>query len=176
MHLHVLVLVQSCCLSHTLFIFKYFMPLPWRYFNMVSDWDLFYFRCPFIFSPISLFLLSCCFLSFDFLFSWRVHQMPTVLTILKILLAPLSSSWRKPGMILINIQLNGANYHTWSKTMKQALLSKNKLKFINRSLDTPQQGTSLYEARRKKCFWIFYRPEDPMGGTWVIKTNSKMHL
>jgi len=71
----------------------------------------------------------------------------------------------KPDMILINIQLNGANYHTWSKTMKRALLSKNKLKFIDRSLDTPQQGTSLYEARRKKCFWIFYRLEDPMGGT-----------
>jgi len=49
-------------------------------------------------------------------------------------------------MILINIQLNGANYHTWSRATKWALLSKNKLKFIDESLDMPKQGTSLYEA------------------------------
>jgi len=51
-----------------------------------------------------------------------------------------------PGMILINIQLNGTNYHTWSRAMKRALLSKNKLKLIDGSLDMPKQGTSLYEA------------------------------
>ncbi|XP_068504314.1 uncharacterized protein [Phaseolus vulgaris] len=51
-----------------------------------------------------------------------------------------------PGMILINIQLNGANYHTWSRAMKRALLSKNKLKFIDESLNMPKQGTSFYEA------------------------------
>jgi len=51
-----------------------------------------------------------------------------------------------PGMIFINIQLNGANYHTWSKVIRRALLSKKKLQFIDKYLIISQQGTLLYEA------------------------------
>jgi len=35
-----------------------------------------------------------------------------------------------PGLILVSPPLDGNNYHTWSRAMKRALLSKNKVKFI----------------------------------------------
>jgi len=35
-----------------------------------------------------------------------------------------------PGMVLINVQFDGGNYHAWSRGMKRALLSKNKHKFV----------------------------------------------
>jgi len=35
------------------------------------------------------------------------------------------------GMVLINVQLDGGNYHAWSRGMKRALLSENKHKFVD---------------------------------------------
>ncbi|XP_068463884.1 uncharacterized protein [Phaseolus vulgaris] len=51
---------------------------------------------------------------------------------------PSSPNYLHPGenprMVLINVQLDGGNYHAWSRGMKRALLSKNKHKFVDGSI------------------------------------------
>lgn len=51
-----------------------------------------------------------------------------------------------PGAILVTPLMNGNNYDTWSKKMKRALLTKNKIKFINGKITAPDENDSLYEA------------------------------
>jgi len=51
-----------------------------------------------------------------------------------------------PGATLVNIQLDGSNYHAWSRAMKRALISKNKHKFLDGSVKTPTHGTILHDA------------------------------
>ena len=51
-----------------------------------------------------------------------------------------------PSMVLVTPQLDGSNYHSWSRAVKRALLSKNKFKFVNRDIHEPSCGESQYEA------------------------------
>lgn len=51
-----------------------------------------------------------------------------------------------PGMVLFSPPLNGSNYYSWSKGMRRALVSKNKLKFINGALPIPDETDSDFEA------------------------------
>lgn len=51
-----------------------------------------------------------------------------------------------PGMVLVTPQLNDFNYHTWSRAMRRALLSKNKLKFINGGIPIPDETDPIYDA------------------------------
>jgi len=51
-----------------------------------------------------------------------------------------------PGLILVSPPLDGNNYHTWSRAMKCALLSKNKVKFIYGSIKTPGENEMLRDA------------------------------
>jgi len=53
---------------------------------------------------------------------------------------------QNPGMMLITMQLDGSNYHTWSRAMKRALISKNKLKFVNGDLPEPTHDDELHEV------------------------------
>jgi len=52
------------------------------------------------------------------------------------------------GMILVTAILDGVNYPTWSRGMEHALLSKNKIKFINRDymLHTNVKTQILHET------------------------------
>jgi len=49
-------------------------------------------------------------------------------------------------MILVTLALNGANYHNWSCGMKWALLSKNKIKFINDDIQELERTDPIYHA------------------------------
>ena len=51
-----------------------------------------------------------------------------------------------PGAVLVHPQLSEKNYHSWSRNMKRALLSKNKLKFVDGSIDMPEHHDPLFEA------------------------------
>jgi len=51
-----------------------------------------------------------------------------------------------PGMILVTPMLDGSNYHTWSHAMSRALLSKNKIKFVNGGIQEPTREDSLHDA------------------------------
>ncbi|KAK2979691.1 hypothetical protein RJ640_027271 [Escallonia rubra] len=44
-----------------------------------------------------------------------------------------------PGHFFISIKLNGANYPSWSKSMIHALTAKNKIGFINGSIEQPSE-------------------------------------
>ncbi|KAK2967943.1 hypothetical protein RJ640_029935 [Escallonia rubra] len=44
-----------------------------------------------------------------------------------------------PGHLLVPIKLNGANYSSWSKSMIHALTAKNKIGFINGSIEQPSE-------------------------------------
>ena len=51
-----------------------------------------------------------------------------------------------PGLVLVSTNLNDTNYPSWSRNMQHALLSKNKLKFVNGSIKTPLPNDPIYEA------------------------------
>ncbi|KAK3014114.1 hypothetical protein RJ639_010293 [Escallonia herrerae] len=44
-----------------------------------------------------------------------------------------------PGHLLVPIKLNGTNYPSWSKSMIHALTAKNKIGFINGSIEQPSE-------------------------------------
>ncbi|KAF1866792.1 hypothetical protein Lal_00018177 [Lupinus albus] len=44
-----------------------------------------------------------------------------------------------PGFILVSPPFDGGNYHSWSRSMKRALLDKNKFKFVNGTIGIPLQ-------------------------------------
>ena len=46
----------------------------------------------------------------------------------------------QPGHVLVSTKLNGANYPSWSKAMIHALTAKNKIGFINGSIQPPDEG------------------------------------
>jgi len=54
-----------------------------------------------------------------------------------------------PGMVLISPQLNGNIFHSWQRAMKCALLSKNKWKFMDESIQAPPKIDALYETRER---------------------------
>ena len=48
------------------------------------------------------------------------------------------------ALILVSSSLNGSNYRSWSKAMSMSLLSKNKLKFVDRSILMPMSNDLLH--------------------------------
>jgi len=50
-----------------------------------------------------------------------------------------------PGHLLVPPKLNGTNYSSWSKSMVNALTTKNKVGFINGSIKTPSEVDQLAE-------------------------------
>lgn len=51
-----------------------------------------------------------------------------------------------PDAVLVAPPMDGTNYHSWSRAMRRALLSKNKLKFINGSICPSLLTDPLYNA------------------------------
>ncbi|XP_031250195.1 uncharacterized protein LOC116143505 [Pistacia vera] len=51
-----------------------------------------------------------------------------------------------PTLVLVSPVLTSTNYHSWARAMKMALLSKNKLKFVDGSLQAPSSIDPLYLA------------------------------
>ncbi|XP_072087042.1 uncharacterized protein [Arachis hypogaea] len=45
-----------------------------------------------------------------------------------------------PGISIVNVTLNASNYHSWTRAMRLALKSKNKLSFIDESLPKPEES------------------------------------
>lgn len=68
-----------------------------------------------------------------------------------------------PRAILVTPPLDGTNYYRWRRSMQRALLSKNKLKFVDGSISAP----SFADA---KCVsWIRC---NAMVVSWIIRTLS----
>jgi hypothetical protein len=70
-----------------------------------------------------------------------------------------------PGTVLVSQLLDGDNYHTWSRSMVMALTAKNKLSFLNSSLDKPfDESSAEYHA------WIC---SNTMVTSWLLNSVSK---
>uniref|UniRef100_A0A2C9VIK0 Retrotransposon Copia-like N-terminal domain-containing protein n=1 Tax=Manihot esculenta TaxID=3983 RepID=A0A2C9VIK0_MANES len=50
------------------------------------------------------------------------------------------------ALILVSPVLSGPNYHSWAKIMKMVLQSKNKIRFIDKSLKKPEKSDSIFAA------------------------------
>jgi len=50
------------------------------------------------------------------------------------------------GMVLVTPLFDGSNYHMWSRGMKCALLSKNKIKFVNGEIQELPRTDVLHDA------------------------------
>jgi len=68
-----------------------------------------------------------------------------------------------PGMILVSPPLSETNYHSWSRNMRHALLSKNKLKFVDGSIKIPERDDPTYEAWERCNMMIL---------SWITHTLS----
>ncbi|XP_014506660.1 uncharacterized protein LOC106766445 [Vigna radiata var. radiata] len=68
-----------------------------------------------------------------------------------------------PGLTLITQTLNENNYSSWSRAMKRALLSKNKIKFIDGSIKKPQKTDATYDTWERCNVMIL---------SWITKTLS----
>ncbi|XVE95954.1 hypothetical protein REPUB_Repub02eG0180000 [Reevesia pubescens] len=51
-----------------------------------------------------------------------------------------------PSMVLVSPVFSGSNYHSWSRSMKVALLSKNKLHFVDGTIKMPASTDLLFPA------------------------------
>ena len=50
-----------------------------------------------------------------------------------------------PSLILVTPLLDSKNYSSWSRAMKVALISKNKLRFVNDTFQCPSSTNVLHE-------------------------------
>ncbi|XP_040955976.1 uncharacterized protein [Gossypium hirsutum] len=53
---------------------------------------------------------------------------------------------KNPSLVLVTPPLSSSNYHHWSRTMRMALLSKNKLQFVDGSIPAPSHIDPLFSA------------------------------
>ncbi|KAL0428623.1 UNVERIFIED_CONTAM: Retrovirus-related Pol polyprotein from transposon RE1 [Sesamum latifolium] len=68
------------------------------------------------------------------------------------------------GMFLISAPLNGNNWLTWSRSVRIALEGKDKLGFIDGSIEKPTEGTPEFKQ---------WRITDSAVRTWILHTISK---
>ncbi|XP_061349565.1 uncharacterized protein LOC133294823 [Gastrolobium bilobum] len=68
-----------------------------------------------------------------------------------------------PALVLVSPLLNGENYHSWARGMKMALISKNKLGFIDGSIPPPNPDKPTFAAWQR-C--------DTMVMAWIQKSIS----
>nr|GMD96901.1 uncharacterized protein LOC109159384 [Ipomoea batatas] len=70
---------------------------------------------------------------------------------------------QNPSLILVSTVLNGRNYHPWARAMEMALLSKNKLGFVDGTIPVPNVGEVKYPYW-KRC--------NNMVSTWITRSVS----
>ncbi|XP_014489927.1 uncharacterized protein LOC106752709 [Vigna radiata var. radiata] len=68
-----------------------------------------------------------------------------------------------PGISLISQVLDESNYTSWSRNMRRALFSKNKLKFIDGGIKKPQREDPLFDSWERSNMMVL---------SWIIKTLS----
>ncbi|XP_075512742.1 uncharacterized protein LOC142548320 [Primulina tabacum] len=69
-----------------------------------------------------------------------------------------------PGLILVSHQLSGGNYNTWNRAMSMALTAKNKLGFVDNSIQRPHLDDLLYGA------WLRC---NSMVISWILNSVAK---
>ncbi|XP_028806869.1 uncharacterized protein LOC114761617 [Neltuma alba] len=59
-----------------------------------------------------------------------------------------------PALVLVSPPLDGSNYHGWSHAMRMALLSKNKLKFVDSALSRPSSTDKFFPCNNLVQGWL----------------------
>ncbi|XP_019158327.1 PREDICTED: uncharacterized protein LOC109155052 [Ipomoea nil] len=72
-------------------------------------------------------------------------------------------SSENPSLILVSAVLDGRNYHPWSSAMEMALLSKNKLGFVDGTIEVPSVADVKFPYW-KRC--------NNMVSTWITRSVS----
>ena len=49
-----------------------------------------------------------------------------------------------PSLVLVTVPLNGGNFHGWQRSMRMSLLTKNKLGFVDGSIEEPEQDDPIF--------------------------------
>lgn len=68
-----------------------------------------------------------------------------------------------PALQLTSTVLPGVNFHSWSRAMRMALISKDKLKFVDGSIQSPSKDDPMYGSW-KRC--------NAMVLCWIIRSLS----
>lgn len=72
---------------------------------------------------------------------------------------------KNPSLSLVLVVLIGPNYHYWSHAMKVALLSKNKLKFLD---------GSILQLIKSNPFFLTWEHCNTMVLSWIMHSVSKL--
>ncbi|KAK4275938.1 hypothetical protein QN277_018948 [Acacia crassicarpa] len=68
-----------------------------------------------------------------------------------------------PSLILVSPVLSGPNYHSWARAMRMALISKNKICFLDSSSSVPQKTDPLYSAWERSNMMVL---------SWITRSLS----
>ncbi|XP_019175879.1 PREDICTED: uncharacterized protein LOC109171267 [Ipomoea nil] len=68
-----------------------------------------------------------------------------------------------PALILVSTALDGHNYHPWARAMEMALLSKNKLGFVDGTVVTPDVNDVRFP---------YWRRYNNVVATWIMRSLS----
>lgn len=68
-----------------------------------------------------------------------------------------------PMVVVVSPPLTGDNYHTWARVMKCALISKNKYKFVDGTIQVPNAFDPSYEAW-ERCNSLIH--------SWILRLLS----
>lgn len=74
-----------------------------------------------------------------------------------------------PSLVLVTPHSDKKKYHAWARAMKLSLISKNKLGFIDGSIEPPATGDSLYQA------WVWCNMHIPVQRR-VQTDGANMHI
>ncbi|XP_050210032.1 uncharacterized protein LOC126660517 [Mercurialis annua] len=85
------------------------------------------------------------------------------LKILKILQVRYLHPNENPSLILVSPSMNGQNYHSWFRSMRIFLLSKNKLKFMDGSISVPSKEDVIFHVW-ERC--------NNMVLSWILRSLS----
>ncbi|XP_061362704.1 uncharacterized protein LOC133306403 [Gastrolobium bilobum] len=87
-------------------------------------------------------------------------------------------SSENPSLILVSPPLNGKNFHSWQRSMKMALRSKNKITFVDGTFKIPKSSDSTFAAW-ERCnmmvlSWIHHSIEPSIAKSimWIDKAHE----
>ncbi|XP_068486835.1 uncharacterized protein [Phaseolus vulgaris] len=74
------------------------------------------------------------------------------------------SSSENPSFLIVPIILEGPNYHHWSRSFQMSLISKNKIGFIDGTIEAPNRTKSLFPTWQRANMLVVL---------WILKVVSQ---
>jgi len=73
------------------------------------------------------------------------------------------SSFDNPFFLIVFVVLEGPNYHHWSHSFQISLISRNKVGFIDQTIEAPTHTSLLFSAWHRANMLVV---------SWILKTVS----